>query len=85
MRRIATPGELSRWRQELAPLREDRRVAVIRMLSEVVADCHGCEGPVRRCDSRGLVRDRLVHLRCAPSQHLTALERDAPADREAQR
>jgi hypothetical protein len=85
MRRIATPGELSRWRQQLASLREDRRVAVVRMLSEVVSDCDWCDGPVRRCDSRGLVRDRLVHLRCAPPRHLTRAQLDALAGREAQR
>ena len=85
MRRIATPGELARWRHQLASLGEDRRIAVIRMLSEVVDDCDWCEGPVRRCDSRGLVRDRLVHFRCAPSQQLTAVQRDALEDREAQR
>jgi hypothetical protein len=83
MRRIATPGELSRWRQQLTTLCEDRRVAVIQMLCEVVSDCDWCDGPVRRCDSRGRVGDRLVHLRCAPVQHLTAVQQDALNDREA--
>jgi hypothetical protein len=85
MRRIATPGELARWREHLASLSEDRQVAVIRMISEVAADCHYCEGPVRRCDSRGSVRDRLVHLHCVPARHLTLVQRDALADLEAQR
>jgi hypothetical protein len=85
MRRIATPAELARWRHQLVQLPEDRRVAVIRMLSEVVSDCDLCDGPVRRCDSRGPVRDRLVHLCCAPAQQLTAVQRDALADWEVAR
>jgi hypothetical protein len=83
MRRIATRGELSRWRQQLASLPRARRIAAIRMLSEIVSHCEWCDGPVRRCDSRGLVVDRLVHLRCAPAHQLTAVQRDALADREA--
>jgi hypothetical protein len=83
MRRTCTPGERDRWWRELSSLPRERRVAVIRMLSEVVADCDWCDGPIRRCDSRGFVRDRLVHLRCPPPHHLAAVQRDALADREA--
>jgi hypothetical protein len=85
MRRTCTPGERELWWRELASLPRGRRVAVIRMLSEVVADCHSCDAPVRRCDSRSAIRHRLVHLRCAPAPHLTTLQRDALEDREAQR
>ena len=77
MRRTATPGEVATWMRELATLRPDRRGPVVAMFSEVVADCSYCDDPVRRCDSRGLVRRRLVHLRCAPPQHLSDGQRDA--------
>jgi hypothetical protein len=76
MRRTCTPGERELWWRELASLPRGRRVAVIRMLSEVVADCHYCDGPVRRCDSRGAIRHRLVHLRCAPRTDLTPGQRE---------
>jgi hypothetical protein len=76
MRRTCTPGERELWWHNLAPLSRARRVAVIRMLSEVVSDCHHCDGPVRRSDSRGIVRDRLVHLRCAPHTELTPGQRE---------
>jgi len=77
MRRPATPGEVAAWMRELASLRRDRQVAAIKLLSEAVADCPYCDEVVRRCDSRGLVRGRLVHLRCAPRRHLTPGQRDA--------
>jgi hypothetical protein len=77
MRRPSTPGERERWWRELASLPHGRRIAVIRLLSEAVAECPHCDEAVRRCDSRGLVRDRLVHLRCAPTRDLTTGQRDA--------
>jgi hypothetical protein len=77
MRRPSTPGERERWWRELASLPRECRIAVIRMLSEAVADCPYCDDAVRRCDSRGLVRDRLVHLRCAPPRDLSPGQRDA--------
>jgi hypothetical protein len=76
MHRTCTPGERELWWRELASLPRERRVAVIRMLSEVVSDCDWCDGPVRRCDSRGLVCDRLVHLRCAQRADLTPGHRE---------
>ena len=80
MRRTCTPGERARWWRELASLPHERRAAVIRMLAEVLNDCHWCDGPVRRCDSRGLVRNRLVHLRCVPRRELTVVQREALED-----
>ena len=77
-RHIATPGEMSSWRAELKPLAADRADAVMRMLSEVVNDCPACDEPVRRCDPRRLVDERLLHLRCAP-----APAREAEAERLA--
>jgi hypothetical protein len=76
MRRTCTPGERESWWRNLESLPRARRMAVIRMLSEVVADCDWCDGPVRRCDSRGHVRDQLVHLRCAPRSELTPGQRE---------
>jgi hypothetical protein len=64
MRRIATPGEISRWAAVLDVLDPERRDAVIAMLSEVVGDCPACDEPVRRCDARRLVGGRLAHVRC---------------------
>lgn len=65
MRRVATPGEIVRWEDELAALPEDRRRGVIGMLAEVVADCPVCDEPVRRCDRRILVGEHIAHLGCA--------------------
>jgi hypothetical protein len=76
MRRTCTPSEREMWWRQLASLPRARRGAVIRMLSEVVSDCDWCEAPVRRCDSRGLVRDRIVHLRCAPRDQLSPGQRE---------
>jgi hypothetical protein len=65
-KRVATPGEISHWRESLSPLPQNRLDAVLRLLSEVVAECPACEEPVRRCDPRRVIEDRLVHLACAP-------------------
>jgi hypothetical protein len=83
MLRPATPGEVAGWMRELATLPRDRQIAVIRMLSEAVAACPHCDEAVRRCDARGLVRNRLVHLRCAPRHDLTPGQRDALEHRRA--
>ena len=77
MHRTATPGEVATWMRDLATLPPDRRGPVVAMFPEVVADCGYCNDPVRRCDSRGLVRRRLVHRRCVSAQDLTAGQRDA--------
>lgn len=66
MRRVATPGEVSRWEQSLAPhLPPERVAAVVGMLAEVVDDCPHCGEPVRRADERLRRGERLAHLRCA--------------------
>jgi predicted DNA-binding ribbon-helix-helix protein len=65
MRRTCTPEEREQWWRELSSIARERRVAVIQMLSEVVDDCRWCDGPVRRCDSRTMEGDRLLHLRCS--------------------
>jgi hypothetical protein len=78
MRRAATPGEVAAWSLRLEPLPPERRLAVIKMLSEAVAEsCRYCEEPVRRCDSRGNVTGWLVHLRCAPERDLTGVQHHA--------
>ena len=77
MRRPATPGEVAAWMREHASLPRERQIACIKLLSESVADCPYCDQAVRRCDSRGLVRARLVHLRCARTRDLTSEQQDA--------
>jgi hypothetical protein len=61
MRHAATPGEL---RDSVRPLPEHRRESVLGFLVEVVAECPGCDRPVRRVDPRALVHGQLVHLEC---------------------
>jgi hypothetical protein len=80
MRLVALPGEITAWHRQLASVPDNRRHAVIRWLSEVLADCDYCGDPIRRSDSRGFVVGRPVHLRCAP--HLTPGQQDALAHRE---
>jgi hypothetical protein len=66
MRCCATPGEVQRWHEQLAPhMPADRVVAVIRLLADVVTDCPVCDEAVRRCDPRVLHGGELLHLRCA--------------------
>ena len=66
MRRTATPAEVAGWHEQLEPhMPEERAVAAVGLLSEVVADCPVCEEPVRRCDPRRRVGEHLRHLRCA--------------------
>ena len=77
MPHVATPGELRGWGELLAPCPPDRVGPIKRMLSEVVADCPGCDEPVRRCDPRRLVEGRLHHLSCAPTPLPARRERGA--------
>lgn len=68
MRRAATPAEFERLIDSLEHLEADRRPPIARLVFEVVADCHRCDEPVRRCDPRVLIgldpndRRRLAHL-----------------------
>jgi hypothetical protein len=62
--RFATPREVAVWQEQLEPLEENRRVAVIRLLAEAVAECTVCGRPVRRCDRRVLLEGRLLHIAC---------------------
>ena len=64
-RRVATPGEVSRWEQQLAPyMPHERVVAVVSMLAEVVSECPACGEAVRLCDCRRLLHERPAHLGC---------------------
>jgi hypothetical protein len=72
MRRVATPGEVAAWQRQLEAVPQqmhDRIPAMIGMLAEVVAECAHCEAPVRRCDTRDLAENGLVHLRCVAVSH----------------
>jgi hypothetical protein len=67
MRTLAKPAEVEQLMALLDPLEHldrDRKAAIARMFFEVVADCARCEDPVRRCDPRRVVGDRLHHLDC---------------------
>ncbi len=64
MRHAATPGEVQRLHDYLAPLPEHRREPIVSFLTEIVGDCPDCEGPARRCDPRVLRAGRLCHLVC---------------------
>jgi hypothetical protein len=68
MRAAATPREAEELREQLDLLDyidDERKTAITRMVFEVVVECPICEEPVRRCDSRRLVDERLMHLSCA--------------------
>ncbi len=63
MNRPATPREVADLLAFLEPLLPERRAPVARMCFEQVGECV-CGEPVRRCDARRLVGDRLCHLCC---------------------
>lgn len=60
----ATPGELGRLIDFLEPVDPRRHAAIARMVFHQVAVCPICGYPVRRCDPRRLVDDRLAHVNC---------------------
>jgi hypothetical protein len=64
MRCPATPAEFERLMEQLESVPSDRRGAINRLVFEQVGACPRCEEPVRRCDGRRLVDDRLFHLGC---------------------
>jgi hypothetical protein len=61
----ATPGEMVDFAEALQPLPADRADGAIKMLTEVVGKCPGCDEAVRRCDPRRLIDGSLYHLSCA--------------------
>lgn len=65
----STPREREQLWAFLKPLdswiSRERRIAILRFLTETVAACPLCELPVRRCDARCLHGDGLAHLACA--------------------
>ena len=64
-RYAATPGEFDRLIDFLEPVDRKHHAAIARMVFLEVATCPRCELPIRRCDTRRLVGDRLHHLTCA--------------------
>jgi hypothetical protein len=60
----ATPREFDGLLDFLEPVDPGRHAPIAGMVFEQVSTCPRCDEPVRRCDPRRLVDNRLFHLTC---------------------